>query len=296
MDSAVAALYEGRGFLAAVEGKGAVSGVPLGEPGHRRAIEGLVPRASSLERAVPSPGGALNHGKAANVATYEILEQKGSSVLSFQSNLAWSARRSCGGVLGAARLAGGRLVVDRRREGRMQRCEAPLKGAATTPQTDRFPAGAMALNAGVEGQGLGFAGHFHAEVVAHQVAELFDEGVGDEADRAESLLAGAHHAALAQDGEVFGDVGLAGAGGFGELSDGALALHEEVEEAQAEGLGEGAEAGGDHFQRGVAEGRGSGRGERFHENKFDLLLYENIVMSASKKVCCGVRGTLNFFV
>ena len=122
------------------------------------------------------------------------------------------------------------------------------------------------LDARVEGQGFG--AHFGAEVVAHHVAELFDEGVGDKADRVEALFAGADHAALAEHCEVLGDVGLPGAGGLSELPHGAFAQHEEVEESQAHRLGEGPEAGGDHFQGGVGGGQ-EGSGGGLHE-KFNL--------------------------
>ncbi len=106
------------------------------------------------------------------------------------------------------------------------------------------------------------------ELGAHDVAELNDDWISDRIHREQPLATHRHHAGLAEDGEVFGHVGLAGAGGFHELGHAVLALHEGVEQSQAHGLGERAEPGGDHGQGGVGERLGFGGflgGHEIHE-------------------------------
>lgn len=92
------------------------------------------------------------------------------------------------------------------------------------------------------GQSLGLAFVKFTEVIAHQIAQLAGDGIADETNGAESLLAGADHARIPQDGKVLGNVGLTGGEFLHQLTHGLFLGHNERQNPQAHGFTESAES------------------------------------------------------
>jgi hypothetical protein len=69
--------------------------------------------------------------------------------------------------------------------------------------------------------------------VAKQIAELKDDGIGDLVERLEAGFAERDESGIAEGAEVFGDVGLAHAGGADESADGFFTGAEFVEDGEA---------------------------------------------------------------
>jgi EAL domain-containing protein (putative c-di-GMP-specific phosphodiesterase class I) len=84
---------------------------------------------------------------------------------------------------------------------------------------------------------------------ADQVAELVDRRVGDRVVHAVAAALARHQAAALQQGHVARHIGRRAAGQLGEFADLALALAQQVEQAQARGLGQGLEELGHLLQR-----------------------------------------------
>lgn len=81
-------------------------------------------------------------------------------------------------------------------------------------------------------------GELGLETAAHDVAELEDALVGEAIEDERAPLAPRHEAQPVQQAEVLGDVRLAEPRAFDELSDGALAVAQGVQELQARRFGE----------------------------------------------------------
>ncbi len=93
------------------------------------------------------------------------------------------------------------------------------------------------------------------EAAADDLAEVEDAGVGDEVDDTGAFASASDDAGVCEGLEVAGSVGLGEAGSLDEIRDVEFGLAEALEEAEAGGFAEDAEAGGDEFDGFLGEGR-----------------------------------------
>jgi hypothetical protein len=109
---------------------------------------------------------------------------------------------------------------------------------------------------GVGGAAGGREGIFKAAefAVAHDLAELRDEGIVDEVNHFEAGFAAVDEVGIVEGLEVAGGVGLGEAEGLNEGGDGMLAFEKGFENAEAGGFAEGAEAMGDGIEEGFRNG------------------------------------------
>lgn len=91
------------------------------------------------------------------------------------------------------------------------------------------------------------------EAAADGFAEIEDAGIGDEVDDVGTLASAAEDGGLGEGLEVAGGVGLGEAGGLDELGDAEFAVAEALEDAEAGGFAEDAEACGDELDGLVGE-------------------------------------------
>lgn len=77
---------------------------------------------------------------------------------------------------------------------------------------------------------------------ANEIAESEDHGVADGVEDRGAVAAAADEAGVMQDSEVLGDVGLVALQLLDEFADGHLAAREEMKDAEADGLAEGAKS------------------------------------------------------
>lgn len=106
-----------------------------------------------------------------------------------------------------------------------------------------------------EGEGAGLVLDPFLEAAADDFAEVEDAGIGDEVDDIRAFAATADDGGLGECLEVAGGVGLGEAGELDELGDVEFLGPEGLEEAEARGFAEDAEAGGDKFDGLIGEGR-----------------------------------------
>ena len=91
------------------------------------------------------------------------------------------------------------------------------------------------------------------EAAADGFAEIEDAGIGDEIDDVWSFATAAEDGGFGEGLEVAGGIGLGEAGGLDELGDVEFAVPEALEDAEAGGFAEDAEASGDEDDGFVGE-------------------------------------------
>ncbi len=107
------------------------------------------------------------------------------------------------------------------------------------------------------------------DAFADQGAQVEDEGHGDRVAGEVALLLALDDAGGGQDAELFGDICLFQVEALDDLGDGGRSALEELENAEARGLGEDGEKVGDGGELGGFEGAVCGR--FFHGRRLDYI-------------------------
>jgi hypothetical protein len=105
-----------------------------------------------------------------------------------------------------------------------------------------------------DGEGPGVLGGLHLEAIADDAAQPGDAGVGDAVVGGRTLAPAGDDAGGVEDAEVLADVGLAAVERVADLADVELvAFEEEIQDGEAGGVAEDAEAFGDVLDKGGRE-------------------------------------------